>query len=101
MRIKNHPILGVMQEGRVVQITIDGNKVDALEGEPIAAALIANGIRALRKTRKRQESRGIFCAIGRCTDCMMIVNGIPNIRTCITPIRAGMKVGTQIGFGKK
>ncbi|MCK4820923.1 (2Fe-2S)-binding protein, partial [bacterium] len=58
-------------------------------------------IRAFRKTSKRQESRGIFCAIGRCTDCMMIVNGIPNIRTCITPIKAGMKVETQIGFGKK
>lgn len=45
--------------------------------------------------------RGIFCAIGRCTDCVMIVDGQPNVRTCVTPLHAGMKVQTQYGVSAK
>ena len=70
----------------------------ALEGEPIAAALINAGITAFRTTQKRHEPRGIFCAIGRCTDCMMVVDGQPNTRTCVTPVRDGMRVETQHGL---
>lgn len=87
-------------EKAVVTITVDGRSIDAVEGEPIAAALLANGIKVLRKTPKRNEPRGVFCGIGRCTDCMMIVDGVPNVRTCITPVKAGMRVETQIGLGK-
>ena len=57
------------------------------------------GIRSFRTTPKHKEKRGIFCAIGRCTDCMMIVDGIPNTRTCVTPVRDGMHVKTQEGLG--
>ena len=41
----------------------------------------------------------MFCAIGRCTDCIMVVNGRPNIRTCVEPLKAGMVVETQKGKG--
>ena len=46
------------------------------------------------------DGRGIFCGIGQCTDCMMVVNGIPNVRTCITPVEDGMTVETQEGLGE-
>lgn len=98
-RIVNHPILGPLQIGKTVAISVDGKEFRADEGEPIAAALMANGIRKLRRTRKNHEARGVFCGIGRCTDCIMIVNGVPNIRTCITPVRAGMVIETQRGLG--
>ena len=39
--------------------------------------------------------------IGRCTDCVMIVDGKPNIRTCITPLTEGMNVQTQYGISPK
>ena len=74
---------------------MDGAEVEACEGEPIAAALVAAGVRVFRTTRKRNESRRIFCAIGRCTDCVMTVDGQPNVRTCITPVRDGMEIETQ------
>ena len=31
---------------------------------------------------------------------MMVVNGIPNVRTCITPVEDGMTVEVQDGLGK-
>ena len=95
MRIKNHPILGLLKERKKVTIEIDGQKIEALEGEPIAAALWAVGIRDFRHTKKRKEPRGFFCGIGLCTDCKMIVNGIPNIRTCVTLVEKGMKIQRQ------
>ena len=101
MRISQHPILGEPEKGRLVTFFYDGRPMQGYEGEPIAAALRAAGILQHRHTRKTGEARGVFCAIGRCTDCVMVVDGVPNIRTCITPLQAGMKVQTQYGVGPK
>lgn len=92
MRILDHPILGKSPERRAVKVQVDGRVIEAFEGEPVAAALIANGIRTHRFTKNRKEPRGIFCAIGQCTDCIMIVNGRPNVRTCVTRVEEGMKI---------
>ena len=91
-RIKNHPILGETPKRKKVTFSYDGKLLEGYEGEPIATAFMAH-----RYTAKTHEPRGVFCAIGRCTDCVMIVDGKPNIRTCITPLEAGMVVQTQYG----
>jgi len=100
LRIKNHPILGRDLRKDMVSIEVDGKVIPAYEGEPIAAALTASHIKVLRKTKKRKEPRGIFCARGICTDCVMTVNGTPNIRTCVTLVEKSMKIETQEGLGK-
>ncbi len=100
-RITNHPILGESPEGKTVQFTYDGKMLSGIEGEPIAAALRAADVMVHRYTNKKHEPRGVFCAIGRCTDCVMIVDGKPNIRTCITPLKEGMVVETQYGAAGK
>ena len=96
-RITEHPILGVPEKRKLVSFTYDGQKLQGYEGEPIAAALKAAGIMIHRYTKKEHKPRGIFCAIGRCTDCVMVVDGVPNVRTCVTPLQEGMKVQTQYG----
>lgn len=98
MRIEHHPILGELDQTKVIEIFVDGVPIPALEGEPIASALLAAGKQIFRYTTKRNTARGIFCGIGRCTDCMMVVDGVPNVRTCVTPARAGMTVETQYGL---
>jgi len=95
--ISEHPILGTIEKGQIVTFFLDGKLMEGCEGEPIAVAIKANGIMIHRYTQKNHEPRGIFCAIGRCTDCVMIVDGVPNIRTCITPLVQGMTVQTQDG----
>lgn len=101
MRIEEHPILGKYKKGKPVHFTLDGKEMSGFEGEPIAAALKAAGVSTHRYTAKEHKPRGIFCAIGRCTDCVMIVNGQPNVRTCITPLEEGMEVNTQYGVETK
>ncbi|MEW9123163.1 MAG: (2Fe-2S)-binding protein [Thermotaleaceae bacterium] len=98
-RILQHPILGEMEKSKEVKIIVDGKSYPAYEGEMIAAALISNGIKSFRYTKHQHSPRGIYCGIGRCTDCVMIVNGVPNVRTCITPVAEGMTIETQYGAG--
>ena len=100
MRVDDHPILGPRGGESAFEITVDGRAVPAREGDTIASALVASGVRVFRTSTKRHEPRGMFCAIGRCTDCAMTVDGTPNVRTCITPARPGMVVETQHGLGE-
>lgn len=101
MRISQHPILGEPEKGRLVTFFYDGRPMQGYEGEPIAVALKAAGVMVHRHTKKYDRPRGVFCAIGRCTDCVMIVNGKPNVRTCVTPLEEGMTVQTQYGVSAK
>ena len=100
-RIREHPILGVPEKGRLVTFLLDGEPAEGYEGEPIAVSLKALGRMVHRYTKKEHKPRGIFCAIGRCTDCVMVVDGVPNVRTCITPLREGMDVRTQYGVSDR
>jgi NADPH-dependent 2,4-dienoyl-CoA reductase/sulfur reductase-like enzyme len=88
-----------LEERAEIPIVVDGRTISAREGETVAAALTANGIRVFRHTAKRREPRGLFCGIGQCTDCVMEIDGVPNQRTCMTIVRAGMVVNTQQGHG--
>jgi len=99
MRIDEHPILGTFDKGRKVEFTFDGRVMEGFEGEPVAVALRSNGVLIHRYTARRNEPRGVFCAIGRCTDCIMIVDDIPNVRTCVEPLKEGMVIHTQVGKG--
>ena len=95
MKILDHPILGKDNNEDFVNITVDGVPMRVKAGSVIAAALLAEGIRVNRYTTKKHEPRGIFCGIGQCTDCVMVVNGKPNVRTCITKVEEGMTIETQ------
>ena len=99
MRIDDHPILGKADRGRRITLIVDGSPIEAFEGEPIAVALVASGRRVFRYTAKQEAPRGVFCALGRCTDCVMIVDGQPNVRTCVTTARDGMVIQKQLGRG--
>ena len=87
MRITEHPILS-FDRGKEIHFTFNGQPMTGYEGETIAAALHAAGV------------KGFYCAIGNCASCQMIVDGEPNVRTCITLLREGMTVQTQEGKGK-
>jgi NADH dehydrogenase/NADH:ubiquinone oxidoreductase subunit G len=101
MRVDHHVVLDVRDKRKTVTILVDGKPVEAREGEPLLSALLAAGIKINRYTRRFHEPRGLFCAIGQCTDCAMVVNGQPNVRTCIVPAQDGMVVETQDGLTRK
>lgn len=98
LRIEEHPIL-TFKKGKKVKFIFNGKELEGFEGEPIAAALHANGIKVLRHSPHKNRARGFFCAIGRCSSCIMEVDGIVNTMTCITPLKEGTVIKTQKGHG--
>jgi hypothetical protein len=98
-RIAQHPIL-TFPKGRLVKFFFEEKEIEGYEGEPIAAALIANGIKVFRITEKMKRPRGFFCAVGKCSSCLMEVDSRPNVMVCVEPLKEGMKVTKQTGRGK-
>ncbi|MGD8191503.1 (2Fe-2S)-binding protein [Brevibacillus ginsengisoli] len=91
-RILNHPILGSREAADSLSFRFNGINYTALEGETIAASLLANGIRTLRVHEEKGTPRGIYCNIGHCLECRVSVNGVPGIRSCLTLVEEGMEV---------
>ena len=82
------------QRGQAVTITVDGVPIQAYLGETIAGALLANGQRAWRRT-ENGKPRGLFCGMGICFDCLVTVDGVSNVRACVTPVSDGMVIETE------
>ncbi|MBI2198380.1 MAG: (2Fe-2S)-binding protein [Candidatus Rokubacteria bacterium] len=99
MRTWSGRIAAGVERGSPFTFTLDGEPVEAYPGETVAGALLASGRRIARRSPRRGEPRGLFCAMGICHDCRMLVDGEPNVRTCLAPARPGMVVETQIGLG--
>jgi predicted molibdopterin-dependent oxidoreductase YjgC len=93
-RVRGH---GAIERGPVVSVTVDGVPLRAYRGETLAAAMLAAGRRAFRSAPRTGSPRGLFCGIGVCHDCLMVVDGRPNVRACMTPVADGMRAETQRG----
>jgi sarcosine oxidase, subunit alpha len=77
----------------------DGKPVEALAGDTIGSALFASGRRIFSRSFKYHRPRGLLCCSGSCANCMMQVDGAPNIRVCTEPVRSGMRVEAQNVLG--
>lgn len=87
-----------LARGREVGLVVDGRPTVAYEGETVAAVLVADeGLRTRRTAGG--ASRGIFCGIGVCFECLVVVDGVANTRACMTLVADGMVVERQVGAG--
>lgn len=77
-----------------------GRSIRAYPGETVGAALMAAGVTTFRTTRRFGRPRGLFCGIGVCFDCLLIVDGAPNQRACLTAAHPNMVVEPQEGTGE-
>lgn len=80
---------------RPVHFTFNGQSIPALEGQTIGAALHAAGVRIFSRSFKYHRPRGLLCVSGDCPNCLMQVDGRPNVRTCTEPVRDGQVVQGQ------
>ncbi len=80
---------------RRYEIVVDGRPLPAAPGQSVAAALLAGGIRSWRRTRGG-KSRGLFCGIGVCFDCLVTVNGRRSVRACLAEALPGDIVTTDL-----
>ena len=73
--------------------------IQAYASDTVASALIASGHRYFLEHPNDGTPRGGFCLVGRCSDCLMVIDGQPGVMACQTPVRNGMLVEVQVGLG--
>lgn len=79
----------------IIRFSFDGVQMTAYPGDTLAGALYAAGKRSWRQSRPGDE-RGLLCGMGICFDCVLSVDGVPNVRACQTLVRDGMVVVTNM-----
>ena len=79
------------QRGAKVTIRVDGEPVEAYEGEMVAAALMAAGVYRLRRSPNAGTARGAFCLMGVCQECLVRIGGELR-QSCMVPVMAGLEI---------
>ncbi len=97
LRVSPERDIAGVDRGVPFEFFFEGLPVRAYPGETVGAALMAAGIMTFRTTRHGMRPRGIFCGIGVCFDCLVVVDRKPNCRACITAVMPGMDVRIQQG----
>jgi sarcosine oxidase subunit alpha len=84
-----------IDRNRTGSFTFEGNRVDAFAGDTFGSALFAAGRRVFSRSFKYHRPRGLLCCSGSCPNCMMTVDGVPNVRVCAERVRFGADVRAQ------
>jgi sarcosine oxidase, subunit alpha len=89
--IHQHPRL---EDAQIEEVTIhyDGTPIKTRKGVSVAAALMEQGVKKLGESRKMNQSRGVFCASGRCHSCFVTINGAEHVRSCMVPVEDHMEI---------
>ncbi|HEY7729389.1 MAG TPA: 2Fe-2S iron-sulfur cluster-binding protein [Gaiellaceae bacterium] len=98
MRLPPQPLERI-DRSQPITFTFEGKPVGAFAGDTIGSALYAAGRRVFSRSFKYHRPRGLQCCSGHCANCQMTVDGIPNVRVCIEPVREGVVVGGQNTLG--
>lgn len=99
LRVERHPVLGEERVGELVTFYFNGRPVQGREGEPVAMALWASGIKGLGTSTVGGEPRGLYCGIGHCFECQVAVDGRRNVRSCLEPVKEGLRVQSMLEAG--
>ena len=95
-RIERHPIL-TPSEGGKVSFTFNGRALEGIRGEAVSSALFAAGVHVFGHHHADSGPQGIFCANGQCSQCTLIIDGVPR-KSCIVPLHEGMEVRSLEGL---
>lgn len=80
-----------------VRLSFDGRAIEAHDGDSIAMALLQNACIPFRETPVSGAPRAPLCLMGVCFDCLVEVDGRPNVQSCMVEVREGMQVRCQRG----
>lgn len=82
---------------RSVTLTVDGQRVEARDGDTVATALLADGRAIIRSSAVSGAPRAPFCQMGVCFECLVEIDGVADRQACLVPVQDGMTVITDRG----
>ncbi len=84
-----------MDPARPVRVRFGRRELDGRPGERWLAMLGRRGWPSLARSVRYHRPRGPFCGVGDCTGCLFRLNGVPNARACVRPVRDGDRASTE------
>lgn len=79
----------------------DGRDVPFEEGDTIGSALWKADVKTISRSMKYHRPRGLYCATGSCANCLVNVDGTPNVPACMEQAKAGIvESQNRIGSAK-
>ncbi len=78
-----------------IQVEIDGQAISVDVGETVAAVLMLSGTRIFTQASRYNLNRTLFCGMGVCHQCLVTVDGVRDVRACMTAVSPGMKIETR------
>jgi sarcosine oxidase subunit alpha len=98
MRLRSQPGERI-DRTRPIRFTYAGEELTGFAGDTVGSALFAAGRRVFSRSFKYHRPRGLTCCSGTCPNCMMTVDGVPNVRVCVEPLRPDLDVRDQNVLG--
>ena len=94
MRLRSQPGERI-DRSHSIKFSYAGKEVTGFAGDTVGSALYAAGRRVFSRSFKYHRPRGLLCCSGGCANCLMEVDGVPNVRVCVEPARSGAQVRAQ------
>jgi D-hydroxyproline dehydrogenase subunit gamma len=91
------PLFSIADSEGSVGFSFDGRELSAPAGISVAAALLSVGVCDFRESVVGKVSRGPYCMMGVCFECLVEIDGVPSRQSCLIPLCAGMDVRRQVG----
>ncbi|QKZ05393.1 (2Fe-2S)-binding protein [Pseudomonas eucalypticola] len=82
------------QQRPAVHLLVDGQPVQALEGDTLMVALLTSGD-SLRGSEFDNGRRAGFCLMGACQDCWVWTRDGERLRACGEDVRDGLDILTS------
>jgi sarcosine oxidase subunit alpha len=98
VRLRSQPTERI-DRSRTITFSYAGQELTGFAGDTVGSALYAAGRRVFSRSFKYHRPRGLLCCSGRCPNCMMTVDGVPNVRVCVEPLRPDADVRDQNVLG--
>lgn len=85
-----------LQPAPFVSLTFEGTVLQVPAGISVAAAVLGTAHPGHTMEHPVDGSpRAPYCLMGVCFECLMEINGSPNIQSCLVPVQEGMVVKRQ------
>lgn len=85
----------VDQASAGLRVSVDGQSVVADPGDTVASLLLMHGHKTFRVNRPSGQARAPYCMIGVCFECLVTIDGEPEVQSCLVRVQDGMEVQTQ------
>jgi len=82
---------------KTVTISVDGVIMEVEDGEAIAAVLLRVPPFISRTTPVDGGERAPYCIMGVCFECLVEIDGVTSIRSCMSMAYDGMVIRRQLG----